>query len=198
MKKIVTVQTMIGKSKGVLTPTAQRLLDKIKDEAANCKCIFNGNGKYQVTGDYYEQFVVDMIKGECTCRKWEVSGIPCKHAVAALWDQVGNGELIRQPEDLVHPCYKMETWKRQYSCTIEPINGPEMWPKSDCPTVILPPKHHVQVNYNYLVKLNNVIQFTVLTHLHEPYRLEGLRLREEGLQMRLFLMAVNPGLLVPS
>ncbi|KAI3514960.1 hypothetical protein L1887_13708 [Cichorium endivia] len=145
MRKIVIVQKMIEKSSGVLTPTAQKLLDKVKEQASMCTCIFNGGGKYQVTSDHYEQFIVDMHKGVCSCRKWEVSGIPCKHAVAALWDQVANGELVSQPEDLVHPCYRMETWKRMYCFKIEPINGPEMWPKSPCPTTILPPKHHVQV-----------------------------------------------------
>ncbi|KAI3512140.1 hypothetical protein L1887_19360 [Cichorium endivia] len=136
---------MISKSSGYLTPTTQKLLDKIKDESSCYRCIFNGGGKYQVTSDNYEQFVVDMIKGVFTCLRWEVSGIPCKHAVAALRDQVGNCELLRQPEDLVHPCYRMETWKQMYTCTVEPINGPEIWPKSECPTSILPPNNHVQV-----------------------------------------------------
>lgn len=126
MRKIVTVQNMIDKSSGILTPTAQKLWDKVKEQASRCTCMFNGGGKYQVTSDHYEQFIVDMHKGVCSCRKWEVSGIPCKHAIAALWDQVANGELVSHPEDLVHPCYRMETWKKMYSYKIEPINGPDM------------------------------------------------------------------------
>ncbi|GJX79616.1 hypothetical protein Tco_0327765 [Tanacetum coccineum] len=39
------------------------------------------------------------------------------------------------PETWVHPCYRLDTWK-----------GKLMWPKSNIPTIILPPNHHPQVN----------------------------------------------------
>lgn len=145
MKKIVTVQKSIAKCEGLLTPTAQSIMDKVKEEATKCRSIFNGNDKYQVSTEFGEQFVVDMKIKECTCRRWELTGIPCKHAVAALWDKAAYGERVPHPEEMVHPCYRLETWKRMYQYTIEPINGPDLWPKSGCPTTLMHPKHHPQV-----------------------------------------------------
>lgn len=145
MKKIVTVQKHIARSEGLLTPTAQSLMDKVKEDASKCRSIFNGNDKYQVSTEFGEQFVVDLTKKVCSCRRWELTGIPCKHVVAALWDKASYGEKVPMCEEMVHPCYRLETWKSMYKCTIEPINGPDMWPKSDCPTTLVHPKHHIQV-----------------------------------------------------
>ncbi|KAJ0879775.1 putative transcription factor interactor and regulator CCHC(Zn) family [Helianthus annuus] len=55
----------------------------------------------------------------------------------------GGGEPI--PEMWVDQGYWYETWKLVYECTIEPINGMDEWPKSRCPTTLLPPKHHNQI-----------------------------------------------------
>lgn len=148
MKKIVTVQCLIAKSSGPLTPTAQAILDKNKDDASKCRCIYNGNWKFQVTGEYYEQYVVDMAQKTCSCRHWDLTGIPCKHAIAALWDQVEHGQQVQLAEELVHPCYLLATWNKMYSFTIEPINGPQLWPTSDCPTTLVHPKHKKQI-YSY-------------------------------------------------
>lgn len=72
--------------------------------------------------------------------------IPCKYVVVAMWDKASHGEMVPPPEEMVHPCYRLETWKKMYKCTIEPINGPNMWPKSECPTTLVHPKHHPQVS----------------------------------------------------
>lgn len=119
-------------------------MDNIKEEAAKCNCIFNGNDKFQVSSESGEQFVVDMKKEESSCRKWELTGLPCKHAVAALWDKANHGEKVMKEEDMVHDCYRLETWRKMYTCTVEPINGPDLWPHSDCPSTLLHPKHHIQ------------------------------------------------------
>ena len=38
----------------------------------------------------------------------------------------------------------MDTWKNAYSYKVEPIKGRIMWPKSLCPTTLVPPIHHTQ------------------------------------------------------
>ncbi|GKE55363.1 hypothetical protein Tco_1494548 [Tanacetum coccineum] len=82
MKRIVNVQVVIDKCDGPLTATATRILDSIKKEAAYVTVQWNGRIKYQVSGSFGDQYVVDVSHGTCTCRKWEVTGIPCKHAMA--------------------------------------------------------------------------------------------------------------------
>ncbi|GJY48168.1 mutator type transposase [Tanacetum coccineum] len=56
--------------------------------------------------------------------KWELTGLPCKHGVAAIWNAVENGLNASIPEDWVHPCYRLKTWEIVYSYKINPLNGP--------------------------------------------------------------------------
>ncbi|KAL4577821.1 hypothetical protein LXL04_013935 [Taraxacum kok-saghyz] len=145
MKRLVAVQKEIDKASGPLTPTATEWLETIKKEAAQYRAIFCGNGRYQVSAPCMDQCVVDVPAGTCSCNRWELTGIPCKHAIAAIWDMGRNNENVGIPETWVHQTYWLETWKEMYSFKIEPINGRSMWEKSLCPTTLLPPKHHVQV-----------------------------------------------------
>ncbi|GKE88142.1 mutator type transposase, partial [Tanacetum coccineum] len=59
---------------------------------------WNGSDLYQVTCPWGDQFVVNLSERVCSCRKWELSGIPCTHAVASIWDQANNGIDTGIPE----------------------------------------------------------------------------------------------------
>nr|GEV06764.1 ATP-dependent (S)-NAD(P)H-hydrate dehydratase [Tanacetum cinerariifolium] len=48
-------------------------------------------------------------------RKWEISGIPCKHVIAAIHDMADNGMDVGKLEDWVHDSYKLKTWMNVYS-----------------------------------------------------------------------------------
>ena len=145
MKRIVSVQKVLGKCTGSLTPTAKAIVEANKKDASQLRCIFNGADKYQVTGQWMDQYVVNLKDRSCTCRNWDITGIPCKHAIAAMYDKMQNGSDCGDPEDWVHKCYWLSTWNAMYQYTIDPINGKNMWPRSSCPTTLLPPKHHKQV-----------------------------------------------------
>ena len=145
MKRICNVQRDIDRSDGPLTPTATTLLDQMKRQAQKHKCIFNGV-KTQVTTHWGDQFIVNLDEKTCTCRHWEITGMLCSHAISAIWDKIKHGaENVPELEHWVHPCYWLVTWAEVYKHKIEPINGRLMWPKSQCPTKFLPPKHVVQV-----------------------------------------------------
>ncbi|GJW71938.1 crooked neck-like protein 1 [Tanacetum coccineum] len=144
MKRIVNVQGVIDKCTGPLTPTATRIMESIKKEAYFMKVQWNRANKYQVSGSLGDQ-CVDVVSMTCSCRKWELTGIPCKHVVAACWNMALNDRAAPPLETWVNPCYWLSTWKETYSHKIQPICGTNYWDKSTCPTTLLPPKHHVQV-----------------------------------------------------
>jgi hypothetical protein len=122
------------------------VLESTKTEASKYKVQWNGGRKYQVSGPWNDQCVVDVVDKTCTCRKWELTGLPCKHAIAANWDMSANGQdEDGGPESWIHPCHWLETWKQVYSYKVGPINGRNMWPKADCPTVLTPPVYHKPV-----------------------------------------------------
>ncbi|KAG8376915.1 hypothetical protein BUALT_Bualt09G0113800 [Buddleja alternifolia] len=58
-----------------------------------------------------------LIAMSCTYRKWGLSGIPCAHALSAIFDQK------QDPEDYVHSYYSIATYKRVYEPAIMGING---------------------------------------------------------------------------
>ncbi|XP_052291631.1 uncharacterized protein LOC107174597 [Citrus sinensis] len=54
---------------------------------------------------------------------WQVSGVPCKHAVAAILHKGG------QPEDYVHHYLTKESFMMTYMGTIKPIPNECAWPE---------------------------------------------------------------------
>ncbi|GJS99012.1 mutator type transposase [Tanacetum coccineum] len=88
MKRIVIVQQLINKSNGPLTPNATKIFNNIKKEAAQCSVLWNGGDLYQATGPHGTQYVCNMTQRTCSCKKWDLTGIPCKHAVACIWDML--------------------------------------------------------------------------------------------------------------
>ncbi|KAJ9540354.1 hypothetical protein OSB04_026860 [Centaurea solstitialis] len=145
MRRIVNVQKAISKCHGPLTPTATMLLSKVKEEVSQFVVEWNGKHEYQVTGAWGDQYVVNARDKTCTCRKWEVCGIPCRHVVAAIWNMTLNGENVGLPEHWVHHSYTLACWKDAYEFKVGPVNGQDLWPQHGCPYKLTPPVHHTQV-----------------------------------------------------
>ncbi|KAJ9546771.1 hypothetical protein OSB04_019314 [Centaurea solstitialis] len=145
MKRIVNVQKLAEKEDGPLTPTIADKLKEIKAEATKYQVQWNGADEYQVSGPHRYQCVVNMRKKTRACRSWELTGIPCKHVVSAIWNIAVNGLDVGIVENWVDPVYWLKTWKAMYSFKISPINGRKLWPKFGCPSIITTPKHHTQV-----------------------------------------------------
>ena len=68
-----------------------------------------------------QSFTIDLATTHCSCRKWDISGIPCAHAITCIF-------FNRQDvEQFVHPCYHVSTYKAYYEPIISPVNGQNMW-----------------------------------------------------------------------
>ncbi|KAK9217884.1 hypothetical protein WN943_006514 [Citrus x changshan-huyou] len=88
------------------------------------------------------QLMVRMLKkyqldGTCECGMWQVSGVPCKHAVAAILHKGG------QPENYVHHYLTKESFMMTYMGTINPIPDECAWPEVEAepsPDVVVPVK----------------------------------------------------------
>ncbi|GJS79274.1 transposase, MuDR [Tanacetum coccineum] len=110
-------------------------------DAAQYKVIWNGGDLYDTTGPHGDKCVVNITLRSCACRKWEITGMPCKHAVACIWDMANNGLEPGIPESWVHESYWLKTWEEMYRFKINPCNGPDMWPESDTPITLTPPNY---------------------------------------------------------
>ncbi|XP_071699627.1 uncharacterized protein [Rutidosis leptorrhynchoides] len=140
MKRIVNVINRMSKCQGPLTPAATKIFEGNQKDAHKLTVLWNGDGKYQVNGPHGEQVVVDIVNKVCACRRWELTGIPCKHVVVVLWNMSRvNDETVGPLESWVHRVHWLDTWKNTYNYKINPVNGIDMWRKSDVPTKLLPP-----------------------------------------------------------
>ncbi|GKE90855.1 mutator type transposase [Tanacetum coccineum] len=99
--------------------------------------VWNNGDLFQVNEGRQNQVVVNLANRSCTCRKWEVSGIPCKHAVACIFNMIDNRMQVGFPEDWVHQSMRLQT--TVYSFKINPVPGREFWAKSQVPSRLIPP-----------------------------------------------------------
>ncbi|KAF2324187.1 hypothetical protein GH714_009601 [Hevea brasiliensis] len=79
-------------------------------------------------------FIVSLVNKCCSCREWDLSGIPCSHALTNIHFMKHN------PVDYVDPYYSKIQYLVIYQNALEPLNGLEMWPEVDG-LAILPPQH---------------------------------------------------------
>ncbi|KAK9049537.1 hypothetical protein SSX86_031493 [Deinandra increscens subsp. villosa] len=145
-RRIVNVLRVIDKSKGLLTPYATKLMESIKRDANRYTAKWNGGDHYQVSSAQGSQYVVNMGTRTCACRSWEITGLPCRHAVAAIRCMSQFGEEHGSPESYADHVYRMERWKQVYSHKVYPINRMSEWSKSQVPTVIVPPAYHKPID----------------------------------------------------
>lgn len=81
----------------------------------------------------YDSYAVDLKARICTCRLWEISGIPCVHAQAAI---LYNGQ---DPVDFIcRLWFGVDKFKVTYATNLLPVNGSNMWPRTSY-TKPLPP-----------------------------------------------------------
>ncbi|GJY43027.1 mutator type transposase [Tanacetum coccineum] len=145
MRRMENVIAMIKKTDGPLTPSATKLLKIAMERANNYTVRWNGGEEYEVKGQHGNQCVVNVVNKVCSCRKWELTGIPCAHVIAANYNMALNGIQVGILKEWVHKCYWLATWKHTYSYTLGCLNGRVMWKKSQIPTTLTLPKHNTPV-----------------------------------------------------
>ncbi|XP_019173229.1 PREDICTED: uncharacterized protein LOC109168401 [Ipomoea nil] len=120
-----------------ICPKIRKCLEDAKDMSARYSTYKSHDNIYQVDDQNFKTFKVDLSQRQCSCRGWDLTGIPCSHGVAAIRKQRGS------PEDYVHQCYTVETYLTAYEPAILPIQSSDLWVKSDLPAPI-PPKYKAQ------------------------------------------------------
>ncbi|XP_008223227.1 PREDICTED: uncharacterized protein LOC103323046 [Prunus mume] len=113
------------------------ILEKTKKESAWCILKLVGDSLYEVKNHDGSQVVVDLAMHCCSCRRWDITGILCKHACAAI------GQLNRDLIAYVDACYKKKAFMRVYSPMVHPMTSEDLWPKCHRPP-LMPPLYHKQ------------------------------------------------------
>ncbi|KAL8525059.1 hypothetical protein ACS0TY_014605 [Phlomoides rotata] len=79
---------------------------------------------YQIRCFNGGQYTVDLNQRRCSCRAWQLCGIPCTHTICAIL-----GEQL-EPEDFVHDYYTVAMYKESYKFSINGISYDTLWGQS--------------------------------------------------------------------
>ncbi|KAK8681803.1 hypothetical protein V6N13_054204 [Hibiscus sabdariffa] len=106
--------------KGELCPRIEKKLEVHKISSAFCHVIWNGAEGYEVMC-HQDTFVVDIKGWSCTCRLWDLTGIPCPHVVCVV--------LYREErlEDYVLVSYKKHVYIDLYNAAMPTISSEQFW-----------------------------------------------------------------------
>ncbi|XVF88350.1 hypothetical protein PTKIN_Ptkin19aG0043800 [Pterospermum kingtungense] len=85
MRRLLNKSVKHHKWIGPLCPKIQEKVDKMVLASTRCCPQHVGGPRYQVTHGASSQHVVNLHDRTCTCRKWELTGIPCMHVVACMF-----------------------------------------------------------------------------------------------------------------
>ncbi|KAL0361074.1 UNVERIFIED_CONTAM: hypothetical protein Sradi_3791900 [Sesamum radiatum] len=105
-------------------PKIKKIMDKNVDKTSDYILIKENDWNYEISCYDGATYTVDLVAHTCSCRKWELSGIPCKHVMSAICAQVL--DLV----DSVHSCYQVQTYTKVYEPCMVPMDGASMWEKT--------------------------------------------------------------------
>ncbi|XP_059446413.1 uncharacterized protein LOC132177958 [Corylus avellana] len=90
MRRYVRKRELIAAMEdGSLGPKIMAKLEKEEDGASHCWCTYAGEGIFKVECEG-KRVAVSVEGRTCGCRKWDVTGIPCSHAISAILYHGGN------------------------------------------------------------------------------------------------------------
>ncbi|GJV98272.1 transposase, MuDR, plant [Tanacetum coccineum] len=144
--RIYLMQRMVAMNEKATTladpicPSITKELDKMKYKQRYWQVVVSGFQEFEVR-KADDGFGVNLQNKTCTCKWWDLSGIPCVHAVAAY------SFLNRDPVVGVSNWFTKQMWVNSYSHFIKPVSGTSLWVKSD-KVPPLPPKKRKMPGHN--------------------------------------------------
>ena len=103
-----------------ICPKVLKRLHREKIASSRWFSCWAGHTQFEVKSGL-QSFTVDMEKRNCSCRKWNMTSIPCAHAISCIFFNK------QDAEQYVHRCFHVSPYKACYELVIAPINGQNMW-----------------------------------------------------------------------
>ena len=92
----------------------------------------------EISGVYMDltpwRHIVNLETRTCTCKRWQLTGLPCNHAISLICSYRG-----LELEDYVDSCYFVSKFKSAYEGWMEPIPDKSMWPQVQLEFKLWPP-----------------------------------------------------------
>ncbi|XP_057791885.1 uncharacterized protein LOC131008832 [Salvia miltiorrhiza] len=128
MSRQVQKLDKVKNSTDVICPEIRKKLEKLRHQSRHCIPAPALGGKFEITLNE-DKYVVYVEGKECACRVWQLTGIPCVHAICAIQF------MSKDISDYVSKYYSTEKYLATYEYSLEPVNGPKLWPEVEGSTV---------------------------------------------------------------
>ncbi|KAJ8767921.1 hypothetical protein K2173_020861 [Erythroxylum novogranatense] len=117
-----------------LTPSNEVKLEKETSIARSLQVLISHGSTFEVRGECVE--IVDIDRCECSCKGWQLSGLPCCHAVA-VFECMG-----RNPYDYCSRYFTTDSYRSTYAESIHPVpnvDRPIQGESTDLGVIVTPP-----------------------------------------------------------
>lgn len=131
MIRIHEQKTKAVAMKGLICHVINKKINFFTKLSGNCHAIWNGKDAFEAK-HWDNRFTVNLIQKTCSCRYWQLSGLPCCHAISCIC------YTSRRIEEFVADCYKVKVQNNMYSHCLEPLEGMNAWPESNMPRPLPP------------------------------------------------------------
>ncbi|XP_037496588.1 uncharacterized protein LOC110010526 isoform X2 [Jatropha curcas] len=105
-----------------IAPVSIEKLERNMLRACNCHVEYNGDDGYEISEEK-DRHTVDIVKRSCSCRSWDISGIPCPHCICVVYHKKGN--IL----DYIDGWYSKKKFLLAYNYTLQLFSGRLLWPR---------------------------------------------------------------------
>ncbi|KAH6771027.1 Alanyl-tRNA synthetase [Perilla frutescens var. hirtella] len=114
MTRLASNKEFVHKWASNWSPSCMDMYQENLERAFGCKVLFNGNDGYEV-GDGDDRHVVRVDSRLCTCRRWDLTGIPCSHAIVAI------NHAKKDPKSFISAWYSKKAYMATYEMPMESL-----------------------------------------------------------------------------
>ncbi|KDP28012.1 hypothetical protein JCGZ_19092 [Jatropha curcas] len=117
-----------------LTPSKEGKLQKETSIARSLQVLLSHGSTFEVRGESVD--IVDIDHWDCSCKGWQLVGLPCCHAIA-VFECIG-----RSPYDYCSRYFTVESYRSTYAESIHPVpnvDRPIQGESSDVGVIVTPP-----------------------------------------------------------
>lgn len=104
----------------ILVPSAEKRISEAIADARCYKVLRANEVEFEIVSTERTN-IVDIRSRVCSCRRWQLYGLPCAHAAAALISCGQNAHLFAEP------CFTVHSYLETYSQMIYPIPDKSLW-----------------------------------------------------------------------
>ncbi|XP_020250189.1 uncharacterized protein LOC109827591 isoform X2 [Asparagus officinalis] len=134
MDRMQEKKKLVSKFVGGVAPRIHKKLEEAYQEQVHCRAHWNGDENETGFEIIHrgQSHAVDLKNMTCTCRNWDLTGIPCPHAVSAIL------LMRRKPEIYLSEMYSQENYLIAYGGMLNPVQGSNYW-DTEGEGMVLPP-----------------------------------------------------------